>query len=59
MKLPRQSFVYPQDSKTSDAKPFPSPKWDVNVLIKYIIYYTIVEHCLEFTAPIITMLSWW
>jgi len=59
MKLPRQSFVYPQDSKTSDAKPFPSPKWDINVLIKYIIYYTIVEHCLEFTAPIITMLSWW
>jgi len=59
LKLPRHTFVYPNDSKTPDAKPFPSPKWDLNVLIKYVIYFTIVEHCLEFSPPIITMLSMW
>jgi len=57
--VPRHAYIYPQENKTSDAKPIPSPKWDINMAIKYIIYFTIVEHCLEFTPYIVTAMNWW
>jgi len=59
LKLPRHTYVYPHETKTPDAKPFPSPKWDINVACKYLIYFIIVEHSLEFTPYIVTYMGWW
>jgi len=54
--LPHFSYVY---SKGSDVKPFPSPKWNIAILCKYIVYFLIVEHCFEFTPSVVTALGWW
>jgi len=59
LKMPRHTYVYPLNQKTSEAKPFASPKWDLNVLIKYIVYYIIVEHCMEFSPYVFTFMGWW
>jgi len=59
LEIPRHSYVYPHNHKTSDAKPFISPKWDIHVLVKYIVYYIIAEHCLEFSPYVFTFMGWW
>jgi len=55
LKLPRHSFL----AGSVGNKPVPSPKWDINIAIKFIIYYIIVAHCMEFSPHVFTYLGWW
>jgi len=55
---PRHSFIYASSEKGDD-KPSISPKWNVDIVSKYIIYYIIVEVFMEVSPQIFTHLDLW
>jgi len=55
--LPTARFIKPGDN--SDRKPLRSPKWNLDVLLKYNTYFIMCQLGTELAPPLINMLGMW